>query len=533
LLGFFFAADREQASVLGRLRWKRAILALGLMLVAGYVTCAVGLYFVARVAFHSENVRFADLAMPTRWHRYRAARGDDHVAEAQRLMEKGLRREALSLARAGVAQSPANRDGRLVLARLLFEAGRADSACATLVDGLSLHASHDDYLRALFTALLREQRDAQVAGLARDLLAGRDVPLPRQHLLALAGATARYFRGEFDQADDFLERPAGLADSRDGRVLATKIDWARGYRELALLSLRTLAREFPHDAEVRSELVHRLLDLGLHDEARRETLAFQIAHPALAGPRIDLLRFFRANPDPSRAAREADILLEEFAADPAALAAVGEFAAKAGDSALARRLLDLARARAQPWELHALLLIEALVVQRDFRGALATADDLARREPNFAAAQQARLNSLLAVAHFGLGNIDAGRLFLANFLRQSYLRADNLLAIAQRLVEVGAYEPARDALVRAVAADPLNQAALTRLVELELNLNRIDELPAHLARLVTMRQPSPDVLRVAQLKLGGDLYLFSADRPAALAAVRAALEKKTTRRPRL
>jgi len=48
-----------------------------------------------------------------------------------------------------------------------------------------------------------------------------------------------------------------------------------------------------------------------------------------------------------------------------------------------------------------------------------------------------------------------------------------------------------------------------------------------------MRRPSPDIMRVAQHKLGSDLFLFSAERPAALDAVRVALEKSSRPAPRL
>jgi predicted Zn-dependent protease len=461
-----------------------------------------------------------------RWSQYRVALGEGQIARAQELAARGERREALVLVRAGVARSPGNRDGRLLLARLLTEAGRGDAARQTLVDGLTSHGNDPAFLHPLFTLLLRQQRDFDVLAIARLLLPARPAATDRDRLLALAAATASFFRGDFDQADDFLNLVPGLGSSREGRLLAAKLDWARGYRPLALVSLRALAAERPHDTEVHVELVNRLRDAGRRDEARRLSLAFQIAYPALPGPRIELLRALRETGEHDRAAREGDAFLHDFAADPDALLALADFAANTADPALARRLLDHARAQNLPWEPHALLLIEAHIVARDYRAALDTADSLARGDTEFSARFQPVLNSLRAIAHFGLGEPDPGRVYLASYLDEPYLRAENLLAIAQRLTEVDAAVAARDALVRAIAADPLNQAALTRLVELDLNLNRIDELPAHLTRLVAMRQLSPDVLRVALHKLGSDLFLFSDERPAALAAVRIALDRK-------
>jgi hypothetical protein len=178
-------------------------------------------------------------------------------------------------------------------------------------------------------------------------------------------------------------------------------------------------------------------------------------------------------------------------------------------------------------------VVEAQVVARDFQGALDSVRRLQHGNPDWLARFGPVMGSLQAIALFGLGDTDGASLMLNSYLNQSHLRAENLLAIAHRLVAVGAPEFARQTLIRAVGADPLNQAALTRLVELDLNLNRIDELPAHLTQLLTMRKPSPDILRVAQHKLGSDLFLFSAGRPAALEAVRGALEQATRSNPRL
>src|ERR1019366_9348120 len=275
-----------------------------------------------------------------------------------------------------------------------------------------------------------------------------------------------------------------LAESRDGRLLAAKIDAERGYRDLALLRLRELAAAYPDDAEIHAELALHLDRADRHDEVRRTALAFQIAHPTLPGPRLELLRAYQRTGDRERTAREVDAFIRDFANDAGALLALADFAANTGDAPLARRLTEVARAKRFAWEPHAILAVEARVVARDFRGALDASRALLHDNPDWTDRFGPVLSSLQAIAHFGLGDTDDASLLLTRYLNQSYLRAENLLAIAQRLVDVDAAEYARQTLIRAIAADPLNQAALTRLVELDLNLNRIDELPAHLTRLL-------------------------------------------------
>jgi predicted Zn-dependent protease len=520
--------DRD-GNVRVRMRWPRVLLGLVGGMFAAWFSLGTGAFALVRYQQHVPAVRWGDFLVPQHWPRVQAARGDHQFDLARARLESGQRLPALFLARDGVARSPANRDGRLLFARLLLEAGRPELTQRVLLDGLGYHHADPDYLRPLFTFLFQRQADLSVIAIARKYLPRSPAPTATHRLYSLAAASAGFFRGNYDLAEDFLRAQPGLETTRDGRLLTAKIEWERGYRDLALLHLRELAAAFPDAADIHGELASHLDLADRHDEVRRSALAFQIAHPALPGPRLELLRAYHRTGDHERAAREIEAFVRDFTADSGALLALADFAADTGDTPLARRLTETARAGNAPWEPHAILAVEARVVARDFQGALDAARGLLHDHPDWVARFGPVLTSLQAIAHFGLGDTESASLLLTSFLNQSYLRAENLLAIAKRLVEVDAAEAARQTLLRAINADPLNQAALTRLVELDLNLNRIDELPAHLTRLLAMRKPSPDILRVAQLKLGSDLFLFSAARPAALESVRLALEK--TARP--
>ena len=529
---FLLAVTGVDGNVRLRVRWARVAFSGGVALLVSYLSLTAAAFLFVRFQQHVVAASYLDFLVPSRWAHVRVARGDHHIATAQKLVATGQRLQALLLLRVGMIQAPANRDGRLLLAQLLVEAGRPEVARQVFLDGLAFHHEDPAYLRPFFSFLFLRQGDASVITLSRKYLPPAPRPTERDRLYSLAAATAGYFRGNYDLAEDFIRAQPGLPASRDGRLLTAKMEWERGYHELALLELRELAAAQPTDAEIHAELVSHLDRAGLHDEVRRSALAFKIAHPALSGPRLELLRAYQRSGDHARAAGEIEEFTREFTADASALLALAEFAANTGNVPLARRLTAVARAQSFAWEPHAILTIEALVVARDFSAALDAVRDLPRDDPDWNARFGPVLTSLQAIAQFGLGETESASLMLTKYLNQSYLRAENLLAIAQRLVDVDAAEYARQTLVRATAADPLNQAALTRLVELDLNLNRIDELPSHLNRLLAMRKPSPDILRVAQHKLGSDLFLFSAERPAALEAVRVALEKtaRVTRR---
>jgi tetratricopeptide (TPR) repeat protein len=166
---------------------------------------------------------------------------------------------------------------------MLLAAKRPDDARRTLLEGLGYHEADPVYLRPTLTFLLQRQEDSLLVALGRRHLPAMAPGSEPARLFALGAATASFFRGNYDQAEDLLGAVPKLAESRDGRLLAAKIEWDRGNRELALMQFRQLAAELPGDQEVHRELAGHLRQHGLMDEARRRSLSFQIAFPALAG----------------------------------------------------------------------------------------------------------------------------------------------------------------------------------------------------------------------------------------------------------
>jgi tetratricopeptide (TPR) repeat protein len=497
---------------------------LATVTLVGYVALTLGILFF----FHHRGLvelAWSDCLLPSRWQHIPVLQGNLQIASAQSLVQAGKLREALAFAHSGLKHSPAHRDGRILFAQLLSAAGQNDAARDVLLAGFSFHAGDPVFLDALFGFLLRQQDDALVTALAWTALSEPSASDAARDTAALAGATARYFRGDYDHAENLLQTGPHIRMSCAGRLLSARIDRDRGHRDLALLELRALARDFPDDAETHAAFVELLRDTGRADEARRVSVAFQIAHPMVVAPRIELLRAYHAANDQSAIAREIASLLRDFPADPGAHLALADFAADTGDVALARRLIEHAQNQHLPTEPHVLLAAEAQIAARDYHGALETLRSLARTNPNRDDLLAVPLDSLQAVASLGAGDIEAARLFLAQVLNTPGLRAETLLALANRFVALDAEAEAHAVLAQAVAADPLNQAALSRLIELDLNANRIEQLPGHLQQLVQMRRPSPDILRVAQHKLGSDLFLFSSAREPALQAVRLALER--------
>lgn len=496
--------------------------------VIGYSLLVLGAFVFVRYVRGISQAHYLDLLLPSRWPEYRQTRGEHYLAEGKSRLLQGEHREAFTLLSIGLKAAPADRDGRLALAQLHLDFRQPDLAEKYLEAGLPFHRQDPDYLRPYLGFLLQFQKDARVIALSRELLPLLPDPSDRDRVLALAAATASYHRGNFDQSEDYI-RIAQLEGQLEGRLLARKIDWERGYRDLALYDLRALAVEFPGDSRVYAELSARLRSSDLSHEARRLNLTFSIAHPDNPRPRIELLRDYVNGGETVRAAHETEALIRDFPTDSNALLALADFAANSANDALALRLYRYAQDHRLDTVPFALLAVEALVVARKHQPALDLTKTLFEENSDWAKTRRPLFASLQAIAYFGLGDRDDGELFLSRFNSHGQPRAENLLAVANRLLDVSAIEPAIRLLARAIEADPLNQAALSRLITIELNHHRSDRLAEHLQRLLAMRRPSPDLLRVAHHRLGGDAFLFAPDRAPVLASIRAHLDADAAR----
>lgn len=496
-----------------------------LILVLGYTALVVGAFAFARFGRGVLQVRCVDMALPWRWDRVTRAFAEHNISAGFAAARTDRWSEAVSFLRSGLTKLPEHRGGRLLYAEALLRARLPERARETLLDGIRFHRDDARYLSAVVEFLFRQEDDYAVIAVARDLRDNAPPHPARDHVLAIAAARACLLRGNLDAAEDFLVRSPTALVSLEGRLLQSRLEWERGYRELALVQLRELVRENSAHAEPRAELLRRLQELGRWDEARRAGVELTLSHPTLAAARLHLIAAYRRDRDTRALERETDAFLVQFAHEPTALLALADAAATAGDAVLVARV-SKALAEAAPADApFGLLAAEAQIATGEYAAALQYLRQLETDRPELAHRHAALFHSLRCVAHRGLGDARTADNFLLLFLQQPSLRVENLLAFAQRLAALGAEDAAERVLARAHTADPNDQPVLTRLVEVGLLLSRVDELPERVRRLSAMRRPSADVLRVAQHQLGSDRFLFAPGRDEALSAIEAALRR--------
>jgi thioredoxin-like negative regulator of GroEL len=506
-----------------RIHWKRLPAFLVVMALVVWIGGASAAYVFVKYRRGFSEVKFSDmLFLPARWDAYEVARGEFLIKKAQEDLKAQKFREAFYGLRLGLIKAPANKEGRLLLAQFYGLWKRPDMTRETLLDGFAYHKRDLDYLKGLFAFLLQQQDDEQVLAYYKELLGNDREINPRNQLVALAAASSCYFRGNYDQAESILNTYQ-LDSSRDGRLLIARINWDRGAKEQALDRLRELAADLPNDEEVYSQTVTYLRELGRDDEARRESFIRALSNPKNARARIDQLYALQKQGDSAAVSANVDDIYQDFQHDANALLALADFAANSGNPTLAKRIYDHAKKEDLNWEGAALMTVEANIVAGKYQDALELVRTLLKENPEWSKRYYSVFNGLQAIAQYGLGDAESAQLFLNNFLAQSNVRADNLIAVSKRLVSVGAKTQARQVLEQATKADPLNQAALSGLIKLDLELGNIPALAGNLRTLLTMRRPSVDILREAQKKLGSDLFLFAPNRTALLKDLRSAI----------
>jgi hypothetical protein len=523
-----FVIRRKSQGWQVQIYWKQFAAALVVVGLLGWLGTASAAYLFVKYRRGFSEVKFTHmLLLPAKWDEYEVARGEFLIKSAQRDMQDQKFREAFYGLRLGLIKAPAHKEARLLLAQFYGLWKRPDLTRLTLLEGFDYHKNDNDYLKTLFAFLLQQQDDQQVLAYYKELLANDPAITPRNQLVALAAASSCYFRGNYDEAETILRRYQ-LELTRDGRLLVARINWDRGARDQALARLAELTAEFPNDEEIYTQTVAYLREAGRDDEARRESFLRALGNPRNARARIDQLYALQKEGDAAAVKSNAEDIFRDFAEDSNALLALADFAANSGDPVLARRIYDHAKARNLNWEGAALMTVEANIVAKKYQAALELVRELLKDNPEWGKRFYSVFNGLQAIANYGLGDADAAQLFLNNFLTQSNVRADNLIAVSKRLLSVGARSQARQVLEQAVKTDALNQAALTNLIQLDLDLNNTAPLAENVRKLLTMRRPSQEVLRAAYRKLGSDLFLFAPDRSALLTDLRAAINTPLT-----
>ncbi|MCH2073592.1 MAG: hypothetical protein MK130_01835 [Puniceicoccaceae bacterium] len=530
LLGFVIQRKGIDGRVEISVRWGRLIGTFVLLAVLGWFTLAGALYFHFKYNKEFDQVSYTKMLtlLPFGLETHRVEMGNYHIERGLSEIKEGNYRDALRLIRIGVSRSPANLEGRRVLAEFYEIAlKRHDIAVDQLLQGIELGGIQDgEYLKATLRVLLRYQMDKDIQNLANKYLPEEPELTDINRTLAFGAANANYLRGNYDLAEDYII-DYKLLESLEGVLLSAQISWDRGSKIAAITKMEYSIEKFPNSEPLLMQLSRYHRELGEIEEARRYAILRNVSDPLSAAPRLELLYIYNKSEDFEREQLETQRMLQQFRNDEPALQSIANFAADTGNIELARRTYEEALENEFAIDVFALLLIEAHLVDKDYQGALDFSEELLKERPDWLTQRWAIFSSLRAVASYGINRPDLGEIYLQDFIDDASNQAQTYIAVSRRFTDIDRVQQARTILTIAYQKAPTNQKILSELIRSELALGNTENLSRLLSRYLQMRRPQIELLTEAYNKLGSDRFIFTPDRQSLLLQLNAILRERS------
>ena len=530
LLGFVIQRKGIDGRMEISVRWGRLIGTFALLAVLGWFTLAGALYFHFKYNKEFDQVSYTKMLtlLPFGLETHRVEMGNYHIERGLSEIKEGNYRDALRLLRLGVSRSPANLEGRRVLAEFYEIAlKRHDIAVDQLLKGIELGGIQDgEYLKATLRVLLRYQMDEDIQNLANKYLPEEPELTDINRTLAFGAANANYLRGNYDLAEDYII-DYKLLESLEGVLLSAQISWDRGSKIAAMTKMEYSIEKFPNSEPLLMQLSRYHRELGEIEEARRYAILRNVSDPLSAAPRLELLYIYNKSEDFEREQIETQRMLQQFRNDEPALQSLANFAADTGNIELARRTYEEALENEFAIDDFALLLIEAHLVDKDYQGALDFSEELLKERPDWLTLRWAIFSSLRAVASYGINRPDLGEIYLQDFIDEASNQAQTYMAVSRRFTDIDRVQQARTILTLAYQKAPTNQKILSELIRSELSLGNTENLSRLLSRYLQMRRPQIELLTEAYNKLGSDRFIFTPDRQSLLLQLRAILRESS------
>ena len=530
LLGFVIQRKGIDGRMEISVRWGRLIGTFALLAVLGWFTLAGALYFHFKYNKEFDQVSYTKMLtlLPFGLETHRVEMGNYHIERGLSEIKEGNYRDALRLLRLGVSRSPANLEGRRVLAEFYEIAlKRHDIAVDQLLQGIELGGIQDgEYLKATLRVLLRYQMDEDIQNLANKYLPEEPELTDINRTLAFGAANANYLRGNYDLAEDYII-DYKLLESLEGVLLSAQISWDRGSKIAAMTKMEYSIEKFPNSEPLLMQLSRYHRELGEIEEARRYAILRNVSDPLSAAPRLELLYIYNKSEDFEREQLETQRMLQQFRNDEPALQSLANFAADTGNIELARRTYEEALENEFAIDAFALLLIEAHLVDKDYQGALDFSEELLKERPDWLTLRWAIFSSLRAVASYGINRPDLGEIYLQDFIDEAGNQAQTYMAVSRRFTDIDRLQQARTILTLAYQKAPTNQKILSELIRSELSLGNTENLSRLLSRYLQMRRPQIELLTEAYNKLGSDRFIFTPDRQSLLLQLSAILRERS------
>lgn len=525
-LGFATRELSSRGSVKIRIRWGRVTALFIGLFCALWAGKSLALYYFFKNVRDFEDVALVDMIVfPMNRGNVRIQQGDYQIEKATEALEREDYRRAYVLLREGVSRSPANVEGRMLLAQL-YAGWRPDLASELLVSGIEHGVENIDYVRLMSSMLLRQKQDEQILELTEALLQA-DPEEKIAQLLQVTRLQSAIHLGRYGIAREIFEN-TDIDKSLDGLILGTNLYVQADREELATQILLSVLNSLPDDSldPIYSQLVRIYKERKMWDRARESALELVIRNPMDWQPRIGLIDILSASELDSRRDREIEALLQQHRNEEQAMSALAQLCAEYGNVRSASRLYEIALENGYSLSLFSLTLAEAYVNSGGFAQAIELCNELVEEDPSWLLNAESSFNAIRSLAYFNNGDPELGNLYLKNFLDARRTNVRQLYRAALSFREFGMEEAALSILEEAYLRDSEDENVLATLVDVEMNVGVYFRIDEHLNALFNLRRPDYEVLESIYRRLQSDRFLFTEDRVTLLNQLEAILKER-------
>ncbi len=495
--------------------WSRLFTVLGVLAVALYMLLTAFVYFYFRIAIKYDEMTVGKaLAYPFDRSALRVAIGDYNIAQAEQCIKEAKWRDAYKNLAFGTGRSPKNVRGAMLLAEFYISPmfKRPDMAIKVMERSLVYAKNDTQFMRLYMRTLIDQTEDRRLLDVAEKLLtSGTLTNNDVIAYLAMSVSSVYSLHGNFEKSKDYLVKYK-LDKTLPGILRLSKNEWEQGNREEAINIIAQNFNYAKNKEPLYAILVNYYKTMGDLEKARQYSMLRSIENPFSVEQRMEYLNLQAKTGDAEAVKKAEESLLKQYAGDYNAMLVLGNYAADNGNIALMRKIYDGAIVNNFPIGAFCLLLLETMITDGDYKGAVDFSEEILKEKPVWARRYEDVLGCLRAISYYATGNANMSEIIMKDVLNRGTATPRVLVATARRMDKLGAMAFAQKLLETAVEKYPKHQLALTRLIQFEINQGNSTNLDKHIVRLLAMRRPPRELVLEARKNLSSDKFIFTKNR---------------------
>ena len=494
--------------------WGRVFIFFAMLFVAAWMALSLFLFILFKYVKDYGEMTFAQaivLPFDRTGHRHKVSEYNLRTAR-QNIKDNKWRDAYLNLTSA-VGRNQKNLEARMILAEFYqYLSNRPDMAIDVL-EGALVYAINDlKYMRMYIKLLMDQSEDAKVVSVCEKLLNSGEVKNPEiSAYLAMALSSVYAFHGNYAKSKEYLVKYK-LEKTLPGILRLSKNEWEQGNRDEAINILANNFAYAQNKEPIYALLVNYYSAMNNFEKARQYSMLRNIENPFSLSQKMEYLRLLKKTGDEKGVQRDLNNLIKQYQNDNRSLLILANYAADTGDTDAMRRIYDIAIKSNYPPAPYCLLRLETILTNGDFKSATEFAEEILKSKPRWAKRYEDVISCLRAIAYYATGNVNMADILLSDVLKRGTASPKVQIATARRLSQMGAKMTALKLLENTVDRFPRHQLALTRLIQMEIELGNSTNLDKHIFRLLQMRRPPRELVAEARKNLASDRFIFTANR---------------------